>query len=169
MDSNFFNNALSRAAMLMNDEHFNNLVESKTRGGKNKGNNDLSHLEARAFNHMQTPQQNSVLPNAIIESFNARNKVQNEVPQASINETFTYTPPQVQHTSPSQSVNYDIIKALIDESISRHLNEIRQTLINENVNTMKGFSFSEGNKVTFVDKRGNIYEGKLQLKKKATT
>lgn len=174
MDSKILNDAISRAAMLMNDSHFNSIVESKARGGKvGRGGNEFSHFEAQAFGaktqqvptqtqqpQMQTP---SVLPTAIRESFSLNNTPQQVPQQTYITETQT---PIVQHTIQQSSVNYDIIKVLIDESISRHLNEIRNTLLTESTNTMRGFSFGEGNKVTFIDKKGNVFEGRLELKKK---
>jgi hypothetical protein len=180
MDKSLLNNSISRAAMLMNDPHFNSIVESKARGGKKGGNGrEFSHLESQVFgfsspqtqqtlvNEAQTQQPQfqtpSILPSAIRESFSlngtAPQQQQTYVTEAQVQQ------PMIQ-TSLTTGVNYEIIKALIDESISRHLNEIKQTLINESANHMKGFSFGEGNKVTFVDKKGNVFEGKLELKKK---
>ena len=179
MDSNTLKNSISRAAMLMNDPHFNSIVESKARGGKKSGNGrEFSHLESQVFgfsspqpqqtfvNEAQTQQQQfqvpSILPSAIRDSFS----LNGTVPQQQTYVTETQVQQPMIQTPVNSSVNYEIIKALIDESISRHLNEIKQTLMTESANHMRGFSFGEGNKVTFVDKKGNVFEAKLELKKK---
>lgn len=179
MDSNIFNQAFNRAAMLMNDPKFNSIVESKAKKGsgmKSKGSsNEFSHLEAQAFGtpasytqpiqETATPQNAitpSFLPSAIRESFSL-NRPTMEAPQTVINEVQTYNP----YTHQSQTINYDIIKALIDESISRHINEIKQSLITESNNGVKAVKVGEGNKIAFLDKHGNLYEGVLKLTKKA--
>lgn len=168
----------------------------KSKMGNRGGGSSLAHLEAQAFGQTYStpstiqqeqyiPQQipmsgksaASVLPQAIRESFNAIPLQQIDTPsinplddvqaikenalkRQSINET-----PQQVYVQNS-GINYEIIKALIDESISRHLNEIKQTLITESKNDLKGLRLTEGNKIMLVDKKGNIYEGKLELKKK---
>jgi hypothetical protein len=176
MDSNILNNAINRAAMLMNNERFNSIVESKARGGAGKGGNEFSHFEAQAFGGHTPQTQNtpvqqpvmqptpSVLPTAIRESFSLSN-TQVPVQQPSyITEAQT---PVVQQTIPqSSSINYEIIKALIDESISRHLNEIKQSLLNESANSLSGIKISDGNKIVLMDKSKNIYDATLKKRNK---
>lgn len=74
-----------------------------------------------------------------------------------------YQPNQYQPTF----VDYNYIKHLIDESIKEHLTG----MLNENVNlsTMKGMRIENGGVIQFVDSKGNIFEGKLTLKKRANS
>ena len=145
----------------------------KSRMGNRGGGSSLSHLEAQAFGQAYStpstiqqeqyiPQQTpmggksaaSVLPQAIRESFNAIPLQQIDTP--SINplddvkiikenalkrQNINETPQQVYVQN--SGINYEIIKALIDESISRHLNEIKQTLITESKNDLKGLRLTE--------------------------
>ncbi len=194
MDKELFNNAFSRAVTLMNDKRFNAIVESKSRNTQksNSGSNDLSHLEAQAFGYSQTPsvideqyvQQQvvpngrsaaSVLPQAIRESFNNLPPQQVNVPLSPLDNVQVIKESQLKRQIIEETpqlyvqnsgINYEIIKALIDESISRHLNEIKRSLITETNSNLKGLRLVEGNKIMLVDKKGNIYEGKLELKKK---
>lgn len=64
--------------------------------------------------------------------------------------------------SPSSGIDYKYIKYLIDESIKEHLSPS----LNENVG-IKGLRIANGNIIQFLDSKGNLYEGKLVLKKKA--
>ena len=194
MDKELFNNAFSRAVTLMNDKRFNAIVESKSRNSQksNGSGNDLSHLEAQAFGYTQTPsvieeqyvQQQvvpngrsaaSVLPQAIRESFNNLPPQQVNVPLSPLDNVKAIKESQLKRQIIEETpqlyvqnggINYEIIKALIDESISRHLNEIKRSLITETNSNLKGLRLVEGNKIMLVDKKGNIYEGKLELKKK---
>lgn len=63
------------------------------------------------------------------------------------------------------SIDYDYIKFLIKESVKEAL----KGSLNESasLNSMRGMCIGEGNVIQFLDKRGNVYEGKLVLKKKA--
>ena len=39
--------------------------------------------------------------------------------------------------------------------------------VNESIGTLKGMKMCGGNKIQFMDSKGNVYEGILTLKKKA--
>ena len=71
-------------------------------------------------------------------------------------------------SKPSSSgigIDYTIIKAIIDESVRRNLDEYMQKTLNESKNDMKLLRLSKGNKIQVVDSKGNLYEGVLSLKK----
>ena len=72
---------------------------------------------------------------------------------------------QPQYTQGGPQIDYDYIKFLIKEAVS----EAMKTNLNESVgmNGMRGMCIGEGNVIQFLDKKGNVYEGKLVLKKRA--
>lgn len=191
MDENKFTNILSRAQQLMLDENFNRMVEQKAKGGSgNLGDSSIAAMEASVFgysNENSTPVQ-MVQPQMIAEQSNVKGL--EGLPEY-LRESFTKTPPltgdrvaaitkelqqpQVQQQVPQRQVvtetvipngngvDYSLLKAIIDESISRHLN----TLNESTGPTMKGMRFINGNTFQFVDNKGNLYEAVLKLKKKA--
>ena len=57
------------------------------------------------------------------------------------------------------------LKYLVEEAAK---NALSQNMINESKegNNMLGMKMCEGNKIQFMDSKGNIYEGVLKLKKK---
>lgn len=72
----------------------------------------------------------------------------------------TYT--QTQNTT---SIDYNYIKYIVEEAVK---NAMSNNVINESTGSnIIGMKMSEGNKINFIDKKGNIYEGVLKLKKKA--
>lgn len=195
MEKEFFDQAFAKAAYLMNSDEFNQkvgLYENKNKGGSSV-TNDFSHFEKAAFGESAVPQtQGPDLAQLEAMAFNTplpAAKKESKLPQAILN-SFRNTPSPVSETTinegqsasermvkimpekivaPQPTINtgidYGVIKALIDESISRHLNEIKNQILNEST-TLKGFKLTEGNKVQFLDTKGNLYEGTLTLKKK---
>lgn len=73
--------------------------------------------------------------------------------------------PQVPHQTFNGGIDYSLIKSIIDESVNRHINEIKKSMLSEN--TIKGIKISKGNKIQLLDMGGNLYEGVLTLKRKA--
>lgn len=65
-------------------------------------------------------------------------------------------------------IDYSLIKTIIDESVKRNLEEMKKTMLNESVTTptFRGMKIADGNKIQFLDSKGNLYEGVLKLKKK---
>ena len=176
-----FNEIISRASTLMNNDEFNRLVEAKAgRKNINKSGGDaqIAMFEAQAFggpissNNMsqnqtfQPIQQNSQttnkLPNIIRESFEKVPPINST--QMSMNSLMGGQPQQ--NYTPSAGIDYTIIKALIDESISRHLSEIKQNLLNESVNSLSGIKIGDGNKIVLVDKAQNVYDATLKKRVK---
>lgn len=69
------------------------------------------------------------------------------------------------HTHNSDGIDYSLIKSIIDESVRRHISEVKESILSEN--TIKGLKISKGNKIQLLDVSGNLYEGVLTLKRKA--
>ena len=162
-------------------------------GTGNLGDSSIAAMEASVFgyaNENSTPVQavQPVQPQMIAEQTNVKGI--EGLPEY-LRESFTKTPPltgdrmeaitkelqqpKVQQQVPQRQVvtetvipngngiDYSLLKVIIDESISRHLN----TLNESTGPTMKGMRFINGNTFQFVDNKGNLYEGVLKLKKKA--
>lgn len=117
---------------------------------------------------------NSKLPKEILESF--------EQMPSPIDDSYGMTPgsvldtlnlPQIneqqyqmQQPQPRQGgIDYAYIKYLIDESIKSHMGG----MLNENASltNFKGMRLAQGGVIQFIDTKGNLFEGKLVLKKKA--
>lgn len=73
--------------------------------------------------------------------------------------------PQMQQTQNYGGVNMDLLKYVVNEAVKDAL----KGQLNESTNMVsgKGFRFAPGNVIQFIDAKGNLYEGKLTLKKKA--
>lgn len=81
-------------------------------------------------------------------------------------ETNTSSMQQIpRQTHNSGSIDYSLIKSIIDESVRRHISEVKESILSEN--TIKGLKISKGNKIQLLDVSGNLYEGVLTLKRKA--
>ena len=184
MDENKFTSILSRAQHLMLDENFNRQVEQKANAFSGKGGGggeDLRYLESQAFGEQasqpiqiieqQQPQVKGLeaLPEYMRESFEKMPPITGDRL-----DMLTKNMPKAQQVQPKQvvtetviptssGIDYSLIKTIIDESVSRHLNTL-----NESAGpTMKGMRFINGNTFQFIDNKGNLYEGVLKLKKKA--
>ena len=162
---------------------------------KNNGStvNEFSHLEEAVFGTTAPQTNNNITEQMTVGSYTPQApmiKAESKLPQAIIN-SFKQTPTPIEENKISgviqnvtenitkivpekiivpqpttnTGIDYGVIKALIDESISRHLGEIKNQILNES-STLRGLKMCEGNKVQFLDTKGNIYEGVLTLKKK---
>ena len=69
-----------------------------------------------------------------------------------------YIPQQV------NGIDYNTIKYLVSEAIKENLAELKQSMLTES--SLRGISMPGGNKIQFLDSKGNVYEGQLILKKK---
>ena len=80
---------------------------------------------------------------------------------------FVQQPQQVyqpQYQAQSSSIDYNMIKYLISEAIKENMAAIKQGMLTEGA--VAGIRMSGGNKIQFLDSKGNVYEGQLVLKKK---
>ena len=155
------------------------------------GYNEFSNFEAMAFGAPSTPTAAPVsTPTYDVPSFSAPvgNSAANKLP-AAILESFQKTPSMsgggqeivvdtrtpmptkpikteaVVTPMPSNGgIDYSLIRMIVEESISKKINEL--SMLNESASMLKGLKFAEGNKIQFVDSKGNLYEGELKLKKR---
>lgn len=73
--------------------------------------------------------------------------------------------PQSQPMMPQTGgVNYELIKYMINEAIETHMKKLNEST---SIAGMAGMRICDGNKIQFLDKKGNLYEGILTLKKRA--
>lgn len=70
-----------------------------------------------------------------------------------------YIPQQV-----GGGIDYNMIKYLVSEAVKENIAEIKQSILNES--TLRGINMPGGNKIQFLDNKGNLYEAQLTLKKK---
>lgn len=70
----------------------------------------------------------------------------------------------VQQYPQAGGVDYNFIKQLVSEAIKENMEVIKQSLLKEN--TLRGIQMPGGNKIQFLDSKGNLYEGQLVMKKK---
>ena len=82
---------------------------------------------------------------------------QGYVPQAQVVQAPAYIPQ-------SGGIDYSIIKMLINEAIKENLDSFKKSLISEN--TLHAVRMPGGNKIQFLDKAGNVYEGNLVCTKR---
>ena len=178
MNESRFAAALERAQQLMNDSTFNNLVEKKSGNVSFSSDGDIIKENSKGESHNNFMNEIAAFKetgiNNILETVKSRQMGENGLsatpnvierlaskniikPQA-INENIL---PNTYNSN--NGVDYSIIKAIVNECISSQLNNIKESLINES--TLRGFTIKEGNKVQFISKNGNLYEGELKLKK----
>ena len=95
-----------------------------------------------------------------------------------VNETYMYeqqyTAPQPQYYPPQQpqyapqpqmmgGVDYNYIKAIVNECIQANMQKIKEELLNESA--LKMVRLSGGNKIQLIDNKNNLYESQLEFKK----
>lgn len=114
---------------------------------------------------------NSKLPAAVVESFE---KVPFQGDAFDISGgalsglMLEQTPQQQRIAQPVQQQNYGVNGDYLKYIVSEAVKEALKGQLNESAgNTMKGFRIAQGNIVQFIDSKGNLYEGKLTLKKRA--
>lgn len=66
-------------------------------------------------------------------------------------------------TSQINSVDYSLIKMIVNECIKDNLQQIKESL---NENTIRGIKINPGGVIQVLDKNNNLYEGQLKLKQK---
>lgn len=115
---------------------------------------------------MQIPPQSAIAGSGQGSGSQIEQIINGIAPQAQQQSVHQITEQRMQpvNVQSNGAIDYSIIKMLIDESISRNLESIKQSLINEN--TVRAFKLGDG-KIQFLDRKGNLYEGELKLKKKA--
>lgn len=69
-----------------------------------------------------------------------------------------------QPQSSVNGINYDYIKYLVEEAVKKYAGNINESA---GLNEFRGMRIGNGSVIQFLDSKGNLYEGKLVLKKKA--
>ena len=94
-----------------------------------------------------------------------------------VNETYMYeqqyTAPQPQYYPPQQpqyvpqpqmmGIDYNYIKAIVNECIQANMQQIKEELLKESA--LKMVRLSGGNKIQLIDNKNNLYESQLEFKK----
>lgn len=94
-----------------------------------------------------------------------------------VNETYMYeqqyTAPQPQYYPPQQpqyapqpqimGIDYNYIKAIVNECIKANMQQIKEELLKESA--LKMVRLSGGNKIQLIDNKNNLYESQLEFKK----
>lgn len=171
---------IANAQKLMINEDFWSKVESvessrTTNGGKVKGscaevfrnNSDVQQMQT------ETSIRRKKTGNPVLDSFIDKPPMTGEYNPYLLNETFVNQQQNTQQPiiqerviqQPTNTqVDYNYIKYLVEEAVK---NVLSQNMINESKNSdLLGMKMCEGNKIQFMDSKGNIYEGVLKLKKK---
>lgn len=130
--------------------------------------------------HVPVDRSNSKIPKAILESYQKTPSPTADAmsmmappqsyyaPQQQVTEQ-RYAQPQAQPQYIPQptagGIDYGYIKYMIEEAV----NNAMRTRLDESMNMseMKGMRIAPGGVIQFLDKNGNLFEGKLTLKKKA--
>lgn len=79
-------------------------------------------------------------------------------------------PVQQRQAAPQQyipqggGIDYEYVKYLVREAVKEAMGTLNESV---GMSGMRGMCIGEGNVIQFLDKKGNVYEGKLVLKKKA--
>ena len=85
-------------------------------------------------------------------------------PQQAYVQQPTYVQQPAQYMPQTSGIDYNMIKYLVSEAVKESLGEIKQSLLNESA--LKAINMPGGNKIQFLDNKGNLYEAQLTLKKK---
>lgn len=186
---------MARAQRLMLDENFNDKVEqiaSRNFGTKyEKRNNKIDTQgveiikEPSRATMTQSSKKSSKLPTTLLESFMETPPMSGDeyynsqqtsaLDSLMLGEAYgqqaqeqSYAPqPQPQQTYQPQSagIDYGIIKYLINEAIKENM----KTMLNESNSTvLRGMRIVDGNVFQYIDNKGNLWEGVMKLKKRAT-
>lgn len=195
MDKNIVARSLKRAQALINDGQFNQLVEAKSKGVSDdtqykpsaprqiKGD-PLAYsqniTEESAAAKLPKSIRESMLNNpidvsklgsgaSVLDGIEGMEDLEYEerttpaiMPQRRINESQVQASPTT--VAIPATIDYEYIKYIVNESIKANIQEIGKQLIAEN--TMVGLKVKPNGTIAFVDTKGNVYEGKLTLKKK---
>ncbi len=197
MDHRIVGRALANAQRLMNDDNFNAAVAAKRGTITEESYNTTPVIDSQpryrqgvdpmAYSGLDESQINTNLPKEILEAMISNPIDMSAAPGAggsvldtleNYEELERRTPvarpatrrineqtPSTSFSTPAMAVDYNYIKYLIDESIKSNLEEMKKVTLNEGV--LGGMKIKSGGVLTFVDLKGNVFEAKLTLKKKA--
>lgn len=176
-------NSLNRARNLINDSNFNRVVELNSKNRKinfddtpyimdnnvdnistNERKNNIS-LSEDNFKASKLPKEilNEIQKNPLIID-NSASIIDELIEPVEIKKVPITNNIRENNTS---GIDYTIIKAIVDESVKRNLNEIFNNMLSEskNNNYIQLLRIGKGNKIQVLDSKGNLYESILSLKK----
>ncbi len=87
----------------------------------------------------------------------------NEVQRQQIREDIRFNTAPISSSNP---IDYSLLKTIIDESVKRNLLEMKNAQLNESTtSSLKTMKLGNGNKLSFLDSKGNLYEATLVFKR----
>ena len=119
---------------------------------------------------------NSKLPKEILQSFKenkidiGENKFLDEVVNKTVEEKRVVKQPIVeqQSTVGGQQIDYSMIKMIVEECMRKYTSSLKKSILNESKSVNEGNSLKAmkiGDKFSFIDDSGNLYEAKLTFVK----
>lgn len=119
---------------------------------------------------------NSKLPKEILQSFKenkidiGENKFLDEVVNKTVEEKRVVKQPIVeqQSTVGGQQIDYSMIKMIVEECMRKYTSSLKKSILNESKSVSEGNSLKAmkiGDKFSFIDDSGNLYEAKLTFVK----
>ena len=111
---------------------------------------------------------------SILDSINYQPAPRPQKQESYVNETYSapqqyvpFTPPQPQYIpQPQLSIDYNYIRAIVNECVQANLKQIKEELLNES--SLKAIRLGAENKIQLIDNKNNLYESKLEYKKNLT-
>lgn len=163
----------NRASHLMSEEGQRKIEQAR----KKNSNHDM-RMNTPAVNN--TIPKNCGLPKAILESmgnnpinattseYSCESSVLNVIAPKVITEQTTdptYTQPMPLYTPQPQYINidYNYIRAIVNECIDTKLKQIKEEILNES--SLKTIRVAGENKIQLIDNKNNLYESKLEFKR----
>ena len=71
---------------------------------------------------------------------------------------------QVQQTQSNGTIDYSLIRMMIEDTMKKCIGQLKKTIINENQNSGLQLMTKKGNTFRFVTEDGKVFEGKLTYK-----
>ena len=120
---------------------------------------------------------NSRLPKEILQSFKENNiditgsAALDEITRRSVEKRVAEKPMvvetrQVAQQQTAQQIDYSVIKAIVDESIRKYTSSLKKSILSESKEGSTNLrALKIGDKFSFIDESGNLYEAKLTFVK----
>ena len=181
----------NRASHLMSEEGQRKIEQARKNNSNNYDSEGIYIQSSSSHNtRMNTPvatntkPKNSGLPKAILESmsnkpintatseYSCESSVLDAIAPNVITEQNTapvYTQPYIQPTpqyAPQPqypSIDYNYIRAIVNECIDAKLKQIKEEILNES--SLKTIRVAGENKIQLIDNKNNLYESKLEFKR----
>lgn len=179
----------NRASHLMSEEGQRKIEQARKKNSNNYDGEGIYVQPSSSHDmRMNTPAVNNMpkncgLPKAILESMgnNPINTTTSEyscessvldviapkvITEQTTDTTYTtYTQPMPLYTPQPQYINidYNYIRAIVNECIDTKLKQIKEEILNES--SLKTIRVAGENKIQLIDNKNNLYESKLEFKR----